>query len=347
MIRSEIGHFPGQRLKTADNDGVAAEAARQRIAGLPDHYRAVANPTRESLAGKVVPVSPAAEAAMASGDTSSAPEPVTLLNQPYSNKADPVSKNAPSVHPHAKTARFRVLSGRLKPIAIGILTFGLLLLVFKAPIFLQQVSYLTNKPAASSVAPVATVTGTPTLTIPKINVSAPVVFAKSNVEASIQKDLEGGVVHYSGTAIPGENGNSVIFGHSSNDWWEPGNYKFVFVLLDKLVLGDTFTVSNNGVQYIYQVTETKIVQPTDVAVLNGNGTAEMTLITCTPPGTSWKRLVVKAKQTSPAPKTDQVEVKTDGSVGSLPNGTLTSNSAGVSDQIGKWWQGLTSLFRGN
>jgi LPXTG-site transpeptidase (sortase) family protein len=168
------------------------------------------------------------------------------------------------------------------------------------------------------------------------------MFAKSNNEASIQKDLESGVVHYANTALPGEAGNSVIFGHSSNDWWEPGNYKFVFVLLDKLAVGDTFSVNYNSKQYIYKVSETKVVLPTDLSVLNSTTDPEMTLITCTPPGTSWKRLIVKAKQISPDPSV--VNSKSSLSSSSDNQGTLPGNSPSLTDQLSKWWHSFTGLF---
>lgn len=351
MSRAEIGHFPGHRLQPKANDDHAANAARKRLAELPDQYQDAAMPRRETLAGKLQPVSPAANAAApvtAPAAPTAVAETSSLAQGPTSSPSGASAAEA-DVHPEAKAkaktrhSRHHLLPSRLKPVAIGVLTFALILLVFKAPIFLQQVSYLTHKPAAAPPAtPAVTASAPPSLAIPKVNVTAPIIFASSNVEASIQKDLQSGVVHYAGTANPGENGNSVIFGHSSNDWWEPGNYKFVFVLLDKLVVGDTFTANYNGTQYVYQVTETKVVEPTDVSVLGGSGVPEMTLITCTPPGTSWKRLVVRAKQTSPAPKAETVAVRGDGARGSLPSGTSS-----FTDQIGNLWQSITSFFSGN
>lgn len=215
----------------------------------------------------------------------------------------------------------------------------------KAPLFISQLGYFTNKPqntSAPAAAQVVQVSPEPIISIPKINVSAPIVFAKSNVEANIQKDLESGVVHYANTALPGEPGNSVIFGHSSNDWWEPGNYKFVFVLLDKMVVGDTFTVNYNSKQYMYEVTETKVVEPTDLSVLNQGSTPEMTLITCTPPGTSWKRLIIKAKQVSPSPQivTPSTESKDTGIEAALPG-----SEKSIVDRMAEWWRNATDGFR--
>jgi sortase A len=140
--------------------------------------------------------------------------------------------------------------------------------------------------------------------IPKIGVTAPLVFVSTNNELEVLKALREGVVHYYGTALPGENGNSAFFGHSSNDWWEPGNYKFVFVLLEKLSVGDTYEIHYNSRKYVYRVTETKVVNPNDLSVLNQTTKPTSTLITCTPPGTSWRRFVVSAIQIEPTPVVD-------------------------------------------
>ena len=140
--------------------------------------------------------------------------------------------------------------------------------------------------------------------IPKIGVTAPLVFVSTNNELDVLKALRDGVVHYYGTALPGENGNSAFFGHSSNDWWEPGNYKFVFVLLEKLSVGDTYEIHYNSRKYVYRVTETKVVNTNDLSVLNQTTKPTSTLITCTPPGTSWRRFVVSAVQIEPTPVAD-------------------------------------------
>jgi sortase A len=181
----------------------------------------------------------------------------------------------------------------------------------------------------------------PELTIPKINVHAPVNFVPTLDESQVLKSLETGVVHYANTANPGEIGNPVVFGHSSNDWWEPGNYKYVFVLLDKLGPGDQFTVDYQGTRYTYAVTDSKIVDPTDVSVLAQTDTPTFTLITCSPPGTSWRRLVVSAKQISPNPNTAVASA-----VAPKPtsNGSLPSAAPGLWTQLSQAWANITAGF---
>jgi len=143
----------------------------------------------------------------------------------------------------------------------------------------------------------------PKIIIPKINVEIPVVYDSPSInEADIQASLEDGVVHYPSTPNPGEKGNSVVVGHSSNNIFNSGKYKFAFVLLSRLEKGDTFFVNYKGVRYTYKIYEKKIVSPTDVGVLGPNNkTATMTLITCDPPGTSINRLIVVGEQISPEP----------------------------------------------
>lgn len=143
----------------------------------------------------------------------------------------------------------------------------------------------------------------PKVIIPKINVEIPVVYdVLSTDEKAIQAALERGVVHYATTPNPGEKGNSVIVGHSSNNIFNKGKYKFAFVLLKKLEIGDTFMLTKDGKQYVYRVYEKKIVKPNDVSVLGPTDKpATATLITCDPPGTSVNRLIVVGEQISPDP----------------------------------------------
>ena len=148
-------------------------------------------------------------------------------------------------------------------------------------------------------------TKTPEVIIPKINVEIPLAGfdLKTTDEAAVETALDDGVTHYPTTSLPGEKGNTAFFGHSSNNIFNPGKYKFAFVLLHELVPGDTFYLTYKGKVYTYQVYDKKIVKPDEVGVLNDvpGKTATATLITCDPPGTSINRLVIWGEQTSPNP----------------------------------------------
>jgi sortase A len=144
---------------------------------------------------------------------------------------------------------------------------------------------------------------TPEVIVPKINVQLPIVYGNSTTESEIQKSLEEGIIHYPTTAKPGQQGNAAFFGHSSNNIFNKGKYKFAFVLLHELVPGDIFYLTYEGKVYSYKVFDKAVVEPTDTWVLNpvAGKAATVALITCDPPGTSLRRLVVWGEQITPDP----------------------------------------------
>lgn len=188
-----------------------------------------------------------------------------------------------------------------------IFMFGFFNQVIIAP-FIRPSSVSADTPIiinSSGVAP----TTTPEVIIPKINVQIPVDYSETSTsEAAIENDLQSGVVHYPTTALPGQDGNAAFFGHSSNNIFNPGKYKFAFVLLHTLVNGDTFYLTYNDKVYVYKVISKTIVSPSDVSVLNPiqGQVATATLITCDPPGTSINRLVVVGQQISPDPSGNSI-----------------------------------------
>jgi sortase A len=148
------------------------------------------------------------------------------------------------------------------------------------------------------------VSAEPQVIIPKINVQIPVDYTQTSIEDSaIESALDKGVVHYPTTVKPGETGNAAFFGHSSNNIFNKGKYKFAFVMLHQLVEGDTFYLNYNGKTYVYKVVSKKVVSPSEVGVLGPvpGYSATATLITCDPPGTSLNRLIVVGEQISPDP----------------------------------------------
>jgi len=190
-------------------------------------------------------------------------------------------------------------------IVVIIFLFGFFNEVVVAP-FIQPSRTAASTPLIVNSTSIAA-KATPEVIIPKINVEIPTDFSqKSTREADIETALENGVVHYPTTAKPGQNGNAAFFGHSSNNIFNKGKYKFAFVLLHTLVPGDTFYLTYEGKLYAYKVFSTKVVPPTQVSVLDPipGKTATATLITCDPPGTSLNRLVVVGEQISPDPATN-------------------------------------------
>lgn len=143
----------------------------------------------------------------------------------------------------------------------------------------------------------------PKIIIPKIGVEAPVVYDEPRVdEPSYQAALERGVVRLGNTANPGTKGNVVIGGHSSNNLFNSGKYKYVFVNLKRLDVGDIFYLNYEGKRYTYKITVAKkIITPKETSVLAQTEKPTVTLFTCDPPGTNVNRLIVQAEQIDPSP----------------------------------------------
>ena len=130
------------------------------------------------------------------------------------------------------------------------------------------------------------------LSIPKLNIK--------NAEVLVGgEDLSKSLIHYLPKTMPGEAGNVVIFGHSTlPQLYKPNDYKSIFTFLPSLQKGDKIFIKVEDVIYQYEVFEMFVVSPSEISVLNQEFDGSyLTLITCVPPGTYWKRLIVKAKLT--------------------------------------------------
>jgi LPXTG-site transpeptidase (sortase) family protein len=175
---------------------------------------------------------------------------------------------------------------------------------------------------------------TPTLVVPKLGVTAPILFINTYDEATVEDSLRNGVVHYYQTAMPGEVGNTFITGHSSNYWWKTGADNYIFANLDKLTVGDQAKIYYEGNKFLYQVTSIEVVEPTDLSVLDQTSKPTLTLMTCTPPGTSWKRLIVKFDQIAPVYKAPTI-VEQPATKTNLPAALPSSDSNVLLDWIAK------------
>lgn len=133
------------------------------------------------------------------------------------------------------------------------------------------------------------------LEIPELNVSAPIIWTKT--PNSFLKDLQSGVVHYPGTALPGEVGTTYISGHSSNYVWAKGDYNKIFSKLGDLPDNTSFkitVVQKNGSDAIlhYVVVRKKEYSPRDAEQFKNTDKSLVALSTCWPVGTTQRRLVV-------------------------------------------------------
>ncbi len=145
------------------------------------------------------------------------------------------------------------------------------------------------------------------LVIPKINIDAPVNYDAKPDNDSQMAAMNHGLAYFGikgANSKPGQVGNTPIAGHSSNDVFAAGDYKFIFAQLEKLKKGDVIYANYQGTRYTYVVTHTEVVRPTEInKLVYDTDNPLMTLITCTPLGTAEKRLLVTAEQVSPDPGT--------------------------------------------
>ena len=138
------------------------------------------------------------------------------------------------------------------------------------------------------------------LEIPSLGVNAPLMW--SSDPKNFETDLKSGVIHYPGTAMPGQIGTSYISGHSSNYAWVKGNYNHVFTHLGDLSNDQSFkitVVQTNGKDAVlhYAVTGSKQYGPTDPAQFANAGKSVVALSTCWPVGSTSQRLVVYGELT--------------------------------------------------
>ncbi|MCJ7537817.1 MAG: class D sortase [Anaerolineales bacterium] len=105
--------------------------------------------------------------------------------------------------------------------------------------------------------------------IPAIGVDAPIV------QGDGWEQLKKGVGQHIGSTDPGEKGNVVLSAH--NDIFGE-----IFRDLDRLKPGDEITIYTNQRAYSYVVSDSEIVEPTQVGIMENTSQPTLTLISCYP-----------------------------------------------------------------
>ena len=99
-----------------------------------------------------------------------------------------------------------------------------------------------------------------TISIPKLKINSATVSTRDN-------NLAIHLVNYQNTAIPPDNGNAVIFGHSTlPQLFNPNDYKTIFATAYQLRLGDEIYANVNGASFKYRVFNISVVEPTDTSI---------------------------------------------------------------------------------
>lgn len=123
--------------------------------------------------------------------------------------------------------------------------------------------------------------------IQKINVYLPIYNDTS------EKTLSVAIGHLERTSLPvgGKGTHCVLTGHSGL------TTNKLFTDLDKLEVGDTFTLHTLDKKLVYKVTNIEIILPDDVYYNCEYDKDQCTLVTCTPIGINTHRLCVRAERT--------------------------------------------------
>ena len=109
------------------------------------------------------------------------------------------------------------------------------------------------------------------------------------VESTDKKYLNHHVCHFENSAMPGEDGNFALAGHSSTYY-----YNQVFNELHKVKIGDEIIIKTVNDEFTYTITETIVVESDEIEVLDQDMTKkEITLVTCTNGGK--QRFIVKGE----------------------------------------------------
>ena len=242
-------------------------------------------------------------------------------------------------------ARKRRTLRRLLPVfIIGFVVLAALFLQYNRLIFAPIMAYIVPDTGSVTTSLEAvdptinqTVSPDPRLIIPKLNVDVPVAFSISTDE--VMSAMNHGVAQFSipgANALPGQIGNLVITGHSAGDIYSSNPYKFIFSGLERLEVGDLIYINYESTRYTYQLTKKEVVEPTNVeALIYDTDKPMLTLITCTPLGTSRYRLLVTAEQISPDPNPDNVAAPTTEVTDS--GTTMPANEPSFFESI---WQGI-------
>lgn len=133
------------------------------------------------------------------------------------------------------------------------------------------------------------------LRIPSIGVDLSI--AHGTDEATLLK----GLGHLEGTSLPvgGTSTRSVITGHRGLASAR------MFTDLDRVKVGDTFTLETFGEVLSYRVRDITVVEPDQTETLHQEAGKDLvTLITCTPLGVNSHRILVTGERVDPTPEAD-------------------------------------------
>lgn len=137
-----------------------------------------------------------------------------------------------------------------------------------------------------------------TMSIPKLGL------LNSRV-STVDNNLSEHLVQYGGTAVPPSRGTAVVFGHSTlPQLYKENDYNTIFAYAHTLEVGDDINLTVDSLKYNYKIYNIIITSPLDTSFFEQNYDDNyLILVTCTPPGTTWRRLIIKARLVHPGQTT--------------------------------------------
>lgn len=122
----------------------------------------------------------------------------------------------------------------------------------------------------------------------------------STTEEIYDRVLNNSLAHFENTGLPISDikNNIVIYGHSAASGYNPrpSDPQVAFSFLSNLKVGDEIIIEINGEEHRFKMYKSKIVEPTDFSIINGERNRRtLTLFTCHPPGNNDNRLAIVAR----------------------------------------------------
>jgi LPXTG-site transpeptidase (sortase) family protein len=143
-----------------------------------------------------------------------------------------------------------------------------------------------------------------TLSIPSLNIEAPIQHQAETSVADIQDVLSQGTMSLSPFIPPSKTDRMIVFGHSSDYRWNDNAYSNIFALLPQIKVGETISLTHQNQRFDYSVSRTEITAPDLKPIVeNDPEHNELVLSTCYPIGFFSERFNVIAVPTFIAPET--------------------------------------------
>lgn len=177
-----------------------------------------------------------------------------------------------------------------------ILSSLVLLIFIFFPVAKVEIEYNLNKTKTTTeIKPIDKEFG---IVIPKIGANSKIIKDVDPYNSYVyQVALTKGIAQAKGTVTPDKIGNMFLFSHSSVNLLEATRFNSIFYLLSKLEKSDEVDIYYKDTKYKYKVTDIKIVDAKDVSYLSPKANKKvLTLMTCWPAGTNYKRLLVIAEE---------------------------------------------------